>query len=141
MKRNFPFAHEALFKPLAYLGNEKVYDSPTHHALWLMQIPSWCAQLPPHILTWFISLYWSKHPLWICSFFDLWCEFHTAQFDSLYPQKAHYIALYLNGIIAGWSVHISDLVSPYHSIERQYTARDKLPIAHAHACWCASTPS
>lgn len=50
------------------------FDTPSHHVLWLVQINSWCPQLPP-LLTWFKSQDQGIHPLEVL--FHAWCWWAT----------------------------------------------------------------
>lgn len=43
------------------LYGHKLYSTPSHHALWLVKIHSRCPWLLLLVLTWFISLLWSRH--------------------------------------------------------------------------------
>lgn len=53
---------------------------------------------------------------------------HFYMFYSLFPQKTHYSALFIDSLIAECNVHTSDLVAPCQSTERRDDARVYLPI-------------
>lgn len=135
------YAHCCLCTPNAH----KLYGTPSHHVLWLVQINSWCPQLPP-LLTWFISQDQGIHPLevlfhawcwwatrsalvhYTCSFcckvfcplyVDSWCMLQTVMdfCDSLCLQKVHY-GMFPWQCNCWCCIHTSDLVDPYHSNER-----------------------
>lgn len=71
-----------------------LFGHPSHHGLCLVQIQSWCPQLLPLVLTWFISLPWWRHlpsvcvdgqPVWISSItlvlLALKCSTHSYTFQ------------------------------------------------------------
>lgn len=85
-----PHLHRLLF------GAPKLYASPSHHALWLVKIHSWCLRLPPLVLTGFLGHFWSSHPLFWCVFGALcwWatrsafiCCTCSSRFKTFYPLR------------------------------------------------------
>jgi hypothetical protein len=50
-------------------------------------------------------------------------EMDFGRFNALCPQKMHYGALFLEGLVAEWSGHTSTLVALFHVTERWNAAR------------------